>query len=275
MNLWQSLILGLAQGLTEFVPVSSTAHLLLTQRLLGIAPSDAVFSFLVLVQLGTLVSLFLFYWKDFWQIGLALWKTLRAPRGAPLGQDAQLGIYLLLATLPALAAGWLLKDAVEALFANPLQEAGLRLLAAAGLMTLAELLGKRQRSLKSMTGLDALVIGLFQVIAVFPGASRSGSAISGGLLRGFDRPAAARFAFLMSAPVMLAAGAYEMLSVLKMPGLGSFLPLLGVGFVTAAVSGWAAIRWLIRYLERRSLWVFIIYCLAVGLLALLASWLPA
>lgn len=269
MNLWQSLFLGLVQGLTEFIPVSSTAHLLITQRLLGLQASDAMFSFLVLVQLGTLVSLFIFYGRDFWEIGLALWNSLRAPRGAPLAQDAQLGLYLLLATLPALAAGWLLKDLVQALFSNPLQEAGIRLLTAAGLMGLAELLGKRLRSLKEMTGVDALIIGLFQVIAVFPGASRSGTTISGGLLRGFNRAAAARFAFLLSAPVMLAAGAYEMLDVLRMPGLGNFLPLLAVGFVSAAFSGWVAIRWFIHYLEKRSLWAFALYCLLVGLLSLL------
>jgi undecaprenyl-diphosphatase len=115
-----------------------------------------------------------------------------------------------------------------------------------------------------MTWLDALIVGLFQIIAVFPGASRSGSTISGGLFRGFDRPSAARFAFLMSVPVMLAAGGYEMLDVLQMPNLGEFLPLLAVGFVTAAVVGWFAIKWLISYLSKRSLYVFAAYCAVIG-----------
>ena len=115
-----------------------------------------------------------------------------------------------------------------------------------------------------MTWLDALIVGLFQIIAVFPGASRSGSTISGGMFRGFDRPSAARFAFLMSVPVMLAAGGYEMLDVIQMPNLGEFLPLLAVGFVTAAVVGWFAIKWLIDYLSKHSLYVFAMYCAVVG-----------
>ena len=108
-----------------------------------------------------------------------------------------------------------------------------------------------------------------QVIAVFPGASRSGTTISGGMFRGFDRPSAARFAFLMSVPVMLAAGGYEMLDVIQMPNLGEFLPLLAVGFVTAAIVGWFAIRWLIGYLSKRSLYVFALYCAVAGLIVFL------
>jgi undecaprenyl-diphosphatase len=145
-----------------------------------------------------------------------------------------------------------------------LLQASIRLFSAAILLTLAEWLTKKNRQLDSMTWFDALIVGLFQIISVFPGASRSGTTISGGMLRGFDRPAAARFAFLMSVPVMLAAGGYEMLDVLRMPDLGEFLPLLAVGFVAAAVVGWFAIRWLIDYLSKRSLYVFAIYCAVVG-----------
>jgi len=158
---------------------------------------------------------------------------------------------------------------VEALFKQPMLQASIRLFSAAILLTLAETLTKKNRNLNSMTWLDALIIGLFQIIAVFPGASRSGTTISGGMFRGFDRPSAARFAFLMSVPVLLAAGGYEMLDVLKMPNLGDFLPLLVVGFVTAAIVGWFAIKWLIDYLSKRSLYVFAIYCAVVGTAILL------
>jgi undecaprenyl-diphosphatase len=116
-----------------------------------------------------------------------------------------------------------------------------------------------------MTWFDSLFIGLMQVIAVFPGASRSGTTISGGMFRGFDRTAAARFAFLMSVPVMLAAGAYESLDLLKMPDIGQFLPRVALGFVTAAVVGWLAIRWLLNYLNKHSLYVFAAYCALAGL----------
>jgi undecaprenyl-diphosphatase len=276
MTLIQSFLLGIIQGLTEFIPVSSTAHLLIGQRLLGLPANDAMFSFLVIVQLGTLVSLFAFYWEDLVSI---LKSTVQAvpvmfykPRDTwNLKPDAWLGIYILLATIPALLAGYLLKDAVQALFKTPLLEASIRLFSAAILLALAELSTKKNRQLDSMNWLDAVIVGIFQIIAVFPGASRSGTTISGGMFRGFDRPSAARFAFLMSVPVMLAAGGYEMLDVLKMPNLGEFLPLLAMGFVTAAIVGWFAIKWLIDYLSKRSLYVFAGYCAVVGMIVLALS----
>jgi len=263
MTLLQSFLLGIIQGLTEFIPVSSTAHLLITQKLLNIPADDAMFSFLVIVQLGTIVSLFAFYWKDLISIVRA---TLDFRRSTP---ERNLGIYIIVATVPALLAGYLLKDAVEALFKQPMLEASIRLFTAAVLLTLAEWLTKKNRTLDSMTWFDALIVGVMQVIAVFPGASRSGTTISGGMFRGFDRPSAARFAFLMSIPVMLAAGGYEMLDVLKMPNLSEFLPLLAVGFITAAIVGWFAIKWLIDYLSKRSLYVFAIYCAVIGVIVFL------
>ena len=263
MTLFHAFLLGILQGLTEFIPISSTAHLLIGQKLLGLPADDAMFSFLVIVQLGTLVSLFVFYWKDLLSIARATFDFRHAT------PDRNLGFYIILATIPALLAGYLLKDAVEALFRQPMLEASIRLIAAAILLALAEWLSKKNRKLDSMTWLDALIIGILQVISVFPGASRSGTTIAGGMFRGFDRPSAARFAFLMSVPVMLAAGAYEMLDVVKMPNLGQFLPLLAVGFVTAAIVGWFAVRWLISYLGKHSLHVFAGYCLGLGVLTFL------
>jgi undecaprenyl-diphosphatase len=262
MNILSSLLLGIIQGLTEFIPVSSTAHLLIAQYLLGLPADDFAFAFNVLVQLGTLLALIVYFWKDW----LAL---IRAFFARPFSTaENRLAWYVLIATIPALLAGYLLKSVVEALFKTPLVEAAIRLFSAAILLSLAEFFGKRARNLDSMTWLDALVIGLFQILSVFPGASRSGSTISGGMLRGLDRPAAARFAFLLAVPVMLAAGGYESLSVIKMPGLGSFLPGLAVGFIAAAVVGWFAIRWLLGYLNRGSLYVFAAYCAILGVIVL-------
>jgi len=264
MTVLQAFLLGIIQGLTEFIPVSSTAHLLIGQKLFGIPADDAMFSFLVIVQLGTIISLLAFYWKDLFSIARA---TLDFQRVTP---ERNLGFYIIIATIPALLAGYLLKDAVEALFRQPILEASIRLFSAAILLTLAELLARKNQALSSMTWLDALIVGLFQIIAVFPGASRSGATISGGMFRGFDRPSAARFAFLMSVPVMLAAGRYEMLDVIKMPNLAGFLPLLAVGFITAAIVGWFAIKWLIDYLSKHSLYVFAAYCAIAGILCVIA-----
>jgi undecaprenyl-diphosphatase len=164
--------------------------------------------------------------------------------------------------------GFLLKSAVEALFSTPLLEAGIRLIITALLLSLAEWLGRRNRILEKMTWMDALVIGIAQVVAVFPGASRSGTTISAGMARGLDRPSAARFAFLMSIPVMVAAGGYQSLDLLKMSGVGSFLPELLVGVVTAAIIGWLAIKWLLGYLNKHSFYIFALYCAVVGLACL-------
>ena len=265
MTLLQAILLGIIQGLTEFIPVSSTEHLLIGQQLLGIPANDATFAFLVIVQLGTLVSLFAFYWKDLLSIAKA---TLDFRHATP---ERNLGIYIIVATIPALIAGYLLRDAVEALFAHPMLQGSIRLFSAAILLALAEWLTKKNRTLDSMKWLDALVIGLFQIIAVFPGASRSGTTIAGGMFRGLDRPSAARFAFLMSIPVMLAAGVYQMAQVIPLPNSGEILPLLAVGFVTAAIVGWFAIKWLIDYLSHRSLYVFAVYCAIVGAVVLAMS----
>jgi undecaprenyl-diphosphatase len=262
MTIIQAIILGIIQGLTEFIPVSSTGHLLITQSLMGIEPGDATFAFLVLVQMGTIVSLVVYFWED-------LLALIRAFFARPFStQDNRLGWFIIIATIPALLAGVLLNDAVEALFMYPLIEASIRLFTAALLMSLAEVFGKRTRSLENMNWIDSLIVGVMQILAVFPGASRSGTTISAGLFRGFDRPSAARFAFLMSIPVMVAAGLYELLDILKMPDLSTFLPVIAVGFITAAIVGWLAIKWLMKYLSHHSLYIFAGYCAVMGSLIL-------
>jgi undecaprenyl-diphosphatase len=274
MNLFHAFLLGIIQGLTEFIPISSTAHVLIAQCFLGIPADEAAFSFSVLVQLGTLLALIVYFWKDLFAIFMETLKNLGGLRDfKSLPENAKMGWYIVIATIPALLVGYLLKDAVEALFKTPMLQASIRLFAAATLLALAETFGKRSRKLTSMTWLDALFVGLMQVIAVFPGASRSGTTISGGMLRGFDRPSAARFAFLMSVPVMLAAGAYEALDLRKIANLGSFLPLLAVGFATAAFFGWFAIKWLLNYLNKNSLYVFAAYCAVVGAICIALQFL--
>jgi undecaprenyl-diphosphatase len=258
MNILQSFFLGILQGLTEFIPVSSTAHLLIGQTFLGIPSNDAMFSYLVLVQLGTTLSLIVYFWKELWAVIKAFFAR---PFSSPMNR---LAWYIIIATIPALIFGFLLKSAVEALFKSPLLEAGIRLLISAVVLGLAEWLGKRNRSLEKMNWRDALFVGIAQVLAIFPGASRSGTTISAGMTRGLDRSSAARFAFLMAVPVTLAAGGYQSLDILKMQGLGSFLPILGVGFVTAALVGWFAIRWLLGYLNKHSLYIFAGYCAVIG-----------
>ena len=263
MTLIQSLLFGLIEGLTEFIPVSSTGHMLFLQRILGIPAGNAIFAYLVLIQLGPLVALLAYFWRD-----------LRSLAGAFIAkpfatQENRLGWYIVIGTIPALVAGVLLKDVVQNLFQNPLSEAAIRFFSAAVLLLLAEWLGKRTRSLESMTWIDALLVGLFQVLAVFPGASRSGATISAGMLRQFNRPAATRFAFLLSAPVMLAAGLYESVAILRLGHLNALLVPLALGLVVASITGWLSIRWLLRYVSSHSLYAFAAYCGLFGALSLI------
>lgn len=267
MNLLHAILLGIVEGLTEFIPVSSTAHMLIVQKLFNIPSSPAMFAFLVLVQLGPLAALIVYFWKDLWTYIIAFFAR---PFSTP---DNRMAWYIIIATIPALIAGVLLKNTVEGLFQNPLLEAAIRLFTSAILLSLAEWLGRRVRNLKDIKWLDALIVGIFQVLAVFPGSSRSGSTISGGMLRNLDRPSATRFAFLMSAPVMLAAGAYESLSVFKVPGFFATLPQLVVGLIIAAIIGWLSIRWLINYVSRHSLFIFAAYCAVVAALCLLFTFI--
>jgi len=181
---------------------------------------------------------------------------------------ARLGWQILLASLPALAVGYVMRDAVAGLFKEPMLEAGIRLSLTTILLVLAEMIVRGTRDLADMKWKDVLIIGFFQVLAVFPGASRSGSSISGGMVRGLNRPAAARFAFLISAPLMLVAGAYQTWQVILLPGTRAFLPILLVGFIAAAIVGWLSLRWLVHYLNRHSLYAFASYTAVLGIICL-------
>jgi len=275
MNIIQSFLLGIIQGLTEFIPVSSTAHLLIAQTLFRINETNfpQMFQYLVLIQLGTLLALILYFWTDLWKIIREVIRALR--HGKPFETfDARLGWYLVLATIPAAVIGFIFRKRIENFYVNfPDYEAAIRLFVTAILLFLVERFGRKTRKIGEVNWLDALWIGIFQVLSVFPGSSRSGSTISGGMARNFERPAAARFAFLLAIPTMLGAGAVELLDLLRTPHLSSVLPQFAVGFIVAAIVGWFAIRWLLGYLNRHSLYVFSTYCLVVGIVALIVPFL--
>ncbi|MBP7962720.1 MAG: undecaprenyl-diphosphatase UppP [Caldilineaceae bacterium] len=267
MSIWQSIVMGIIQGLTEFLPISSSGHLVIIPHLLGWQfPEQQTFVFDVLVQWGTLLAVILFYWSDLWRIVVSFVQALiaRKPFGNP---DARMGWYLILATIPAVLLGLLFKDTVAVAFTSVRATAGFLLLTAL-ILVVAELAGKRHRSFEEIGWKDALWIGAAQVISLLPGVSRSGSTMAGAMTRDLDRPAAARFSFLMSIPVMLGAGVLAMKDLVGMADLSAVLPPLLVGFVTAFIFGYVAIRWLIGYLTRHSLYAFAAYCTVVGLLVL-------
>lgn len=270
MTLFQSIILGIVQGITEFVPVSSSGHLVLTPYFMGWEiPAHDAFIFNVLVQLGTLLAVFAYFWRDLLVITRAFLAGLleRKPFGNP---SSLLGWYLILATIPAALAGLMIKDVVESVFDNPIITAFF-LLGTAVLLLIAERVGKRNRCLETLSWRDAMFVGFFQILALFPGISRSGATITGGMLSNLDRQTAARFSFLMSVPIMLAAGLVASLEMVKIPGYLELIPSLLTGFFTAAVVGYLSIHWLLRFLAQRPLYVFAAYCGMVGFTTILSA----
>jgi undecaprenyl-diphosphatase len=255
MDLFHALVLGIVQGLTEYIPVSSSGHLVLVPWLLGWP--DAPFTFEVLVQWGTLVGVFIYFWRDIGEIVRAVMQGLG--RGQPLATfEARLGWLVIIATIPAVVFGLFFIDFFEAFFAAPIY-VGVLMGIAAIILVIAERYGSRRRELESIGWLDAIIIGFWQVITLVPGISRSGATIAGGMLRDFDRPAAARFSFLMSIPALGAAGVVALKDLLGSGALMAELPALIIGFIAAAVSGYFCIRWLLSYLKGHSLYVFAIY----------------
>ena len=263
MTILQSLILGIIQGITEFLPISSSAHLVLFPFLVGWQlDEEFAFSFNVLVQIGTLVAVIVYYREDIRIILKAMARGILARK--PFEElPARTGYLTLLATIPAGVVGLLGKDYITAAFNSP-RITSLFLLGTAALLVASEFLGKRNRQLETLNHLDALWIGLFQALSVFPGISRSGSTIAGGMTRHFSRKTAGQFAFLMAIPIMLLAGSFEVTQMISRDGVLEFLPALLIGFATAALSGFFAIRWLLKFISQHSLLPFAAYCFILG-----------
>ncbi len=266
MTWWHTLILGLVQGVTEFLPISSSAHLALMPFWLDWElPATEAFVFNVLVQAATLLAVVGYYRKPLKRIYRSLVKDLVHRR--ELHPDSRLGLLLLMATLPGILAGSLFKKSIEAAFGQPRQVA-LFLGVTALLMALAELWGRHRRSMQALRWWEALFIGSFQALALFPGVSRSGATISGAMLRHLKREDAAHFSFLLAIPIMVGAAVVALRDLFALPGpqLQRLLVPYVLGFVAAGVSGYLSIHLLLGHLRRRSLWIFVAYCLVVSAL---------
>ena len=271
MTLLQALILGIVQGITEFLPISSSGHLVLTPFLFGweITP-ELVFPFGVLIQLGTLVAVFIYFRNDLKQIidnflnGLKSRKYFEHP-------DSALGWKLIGATIPAGAIGLIFNGAVKTAFQSPVLTA-MALFITAALLYISENHSQSTQDIESLDWRDVLWIGFSQALAIFPGVSRSGSTIAGGMTRNLKRSEAARFSFLMSIPIMIAAGLEGILELFRYPYYMQFIPVLVIGFLTAAVVGYLSIAWLLKFLHHHSLRGFSIYCLLLGSLVLFLNY---
>lgn len=269
MSLLQAFVLGVLQGVTEFLPVSSTAHLRVVPAFLNWGDPGAAFT--AVTQLGTGAAVLLYFRADLTRIAVGWLSSLRRPR-RPLGLDARLGWYLIVATLPIGVLGLAFRRQIET-GARDLTIIGAALILLGLVLLAAERVGTRKRGLADAGLRDAVAVGLAQAAALVPGVSRSGATISAGLFLGLEREAAARFSFLLSVPAVVLSGAFEGLALLSgdaadTTGLG---PLL-VATALAFVSGLAAIHFLLRFLAARSTLPFIAYRIALGALVLALAW---
>ena len=268
---WRDLVLGIVQGLTEFLPISSTAHLKVVPVLLGWG--DPGVSVTAAIQLGSIAAVIAYFRQDLSQVLRGISRAFRY--GQWRDPQARLGIAMGLGTLPILAVGLLIK----LFWAEGYENSPLRSIPAiaivsivmALLLALAERFGPRRKQLEDVSGRDGLVVGLSQVLALIPGVSRSGSTLTASLFDGWQRADAARFSFLLGVPAITIAGLVELKDAFAASAEAGPLPLL-TGIVSAAVVSWLAIDWLLKFLQRHSTWIFVGYRLLFGVL-LLAWWL--
>lgn len=288
MSILQAIVLGIVQGLTEFIPISSTAHLIFASRALGLYEgveqtlrAERTTATIAVIQLGTLLAVLIYFARDIWNISYAFVRdhlalvrgqkseeamemTMIGKRQTRLSQEAWLGWLVIIGSIPIGTIGLVLKKVIEGTFTKNLYViATMMILVAIGL-GIAELVGKRKRTMEELGVKDALAVGGAQVLALLPGASRSGSTIMGGLFAGETRETAARFSFLLSIPAIAASGLLELKeAVTKLPS-DSYVSL-AVATIVSGVVGYASIWFLLRFLRTHSTGVFIGYRLVVGL----------
>ena len=289
MNLFQAILLGLVQGLTEFIPVSSTAHLVFAARVVNLyggvdktLQAEQTTATIAVIQLGTLLAVLIYFARDIVNITrafvgdhLALLKGRSGP--SKLSQDAWLGWLVIIGSIPVGIVGLLFKKQIEGPFTKNLWVIATMMIVVGLLMTIAEFVGKRDHGMTQLGVRDALAVGFAQVLALIPGSSRSGSTIMGGLFAGQTRETAARFSFLLSIPAIAASGLLELREAIEKLPAGSY-GALAVATVVSGIVGYASIWFLLRFLRTHSTGIFIVYRVIVGaaiLIALAAGYISA
>ncbi len=278
MTLLQAIILGIIQGLTEFIPISSSGHLIIAQKWMGLEQtmtSQQITAFVAVMQLGTLAAVLVYFISDILHItigfvqGNLLW--LRGLRDGASRKAARLGWLIIIGTLPIATVGLLAKKIIEGDATKNLFVIGGSMIVWAVLLWLAEQIGRRRRELEHIGMSEALAVGIAQAFALIPGSSRSGTTITAALFAGLSREAAARFSFLLSIPAIGASGLLELKEALHLLN-GTSMFNLGVATAVSAVVGYASIAFLLSYLRRHSTFVFVVYRLIAGLIVLAVAY---
>jgi len=270
MTLLQAILLGIVQGLTEFIPISSTAHLVLSSRVMSLTLTpEQLTASIAVIQLGTLIAVLIYFASDIWTISLAFVRDHLAvfrrekKNGARLSHEAWLGWLVVIGSIPVAVVGLLFKKQIEGTFTKNLWVIATMMVVIAVLLAFAELVGRKNRTMEDLSLKDALAMGFAQCLALIPGSSRSGSTIMGGLFVGEARETAARFSFLLSIPAVAASGLLELKEALHKLPHGS-LATLAVGTIISGIVGYLSIWFLLRYLKTHTTAVFIGYRLIVG-----------
>jgi undecaprenyl-diphosphatase len=290
MNLLQAIILGIVQGLTEFIPISSTAHLVFASRWTNIynGNPEQITATMAVIQLGTLAAVFIYFAGDIIGITTAFlrdhWAVLTRKRGMRfsgtggirpiwLSEEAWLGWLIIIGSIPIGTIGLYFKKVIEGPATKNLWVIATMMIVVAVLLSLAELIGSQRKELRDFGLLDSLAVGFAQVLALIPGASRSGSTIMGGLFAGQKREAAARFSFLLMIPAITASGLLELKQVFEKQLLSSDdMVALGVGTLVAGIVGYLSIWFLLAFLRKNSTAIFIVYRIIVGAIILGLLW---
>ena len=273
MEYWQAFVLGIVQGLTEFLPISSTAHLKVVPTIFGW--KDAGLSFDAVIQLGSIVAVVSYFWKDLSNITLGTIEAVRHQQYK--SQEFKLAVAIALGTIPILFGGLLIKIFVPDYDKSPLRSLAAIAIASivmSSLLALAEIFGQRdkteKRSFQRVRVIDGILMGLAQTMAIIPGVSRSGSTLTAGLFLGLDRVAATRFSFLLGIPAITIAGLVELISIVR-KGFGDVgVGQLAIGLFSSVIFSYLAIAWLLKFFQTHTTWVFVGYRLVFGSLFLIS-----
>jgi undecaprenyl-diphosphatase len=265
VSAFEAIVLGLVQGLTEFLPISSSGHLRIVPALFGWEDPGAGFT--AVIQLGTMAAVLVYFRADLWRIGQAWLRELRVPFRQQ-SHEAKLGTFILLGTIPISLFGFAFRDQIES-GARDLYLIGSALILFSFLMLVSERVGAHRRRLEDLNGRDGLFIGIAQSLTLIPGVSRSGATISAGLFRNFDRFAAARYSFLLSVPAVVLSGLFELREIGGDGGASIAATVTATAI--AFISGFAAIAWLLRYLSSHTLAVFAAYRIPLGVVVLVLA----
>lgn len=260
----QAVVLGVIQGLTEFLPISSSAHLRILPEIFGWGDPGAAFT--AVIQIGTELAVLLYFREDIWRISTMWLKSLVKPeyRGH---LDARMGWFIIIGSLPIVVLGILLKDVIESDFRS-LWIIGTTLIVLGIILGLADRFGGTERTIKNLTAKHAVLMGVAQACALIPGVSRSGATLSMGRFLGYDREAATRYAFLLAIPAVVGAGLFELKDIGSTDNPYGWTPTV-VATIVSFIVGYAAIAWLLRYVSTRSYTPFVVYRVALGTLTLL------